>query len=57
MSSLCCFFHVFLQVGIKQVIRCAMHIPVSITGIKRETQKLCNRIYTDIITGKYRTGV
>ena len=32
--------HVFLQVGIKQVIRYAMHTPVSITGIKRETQDL-----------------
>ena len=32
--------HVFLQVGIKQVILCAMHTPVSITGIKRETQNL-----------------
>ena len=29
--------HVFLQVGIKQVIQCAMHTPVSITGIKHET--------------------
>ena len=32
--------HVFLQVGIKQVIRCVMHTPVNITGIKRETQNL-----------------
>ena len=34
--------HVLLQVGIKQVIRCAMHTPVSInfTGIKRQTQNL-----------------
>ena len=32
--------HVFLQVGIKQVIRCVMDTPVNITGIKRETQNL-----------------
>ena len=32
--------HVFLQVGIKQVIRCAMHTPVNITEIKCETQNL-----------------
>ena len=50
--------HVFLQVGIKQVIRCFMHTPVNITGIKRETQNLCtgNRIYRYIITGNDRTG-
>ena len=32
--------HVFLQVGIKEVIRWVMHTPVNITGIKRETQNL-----------------
>ena len=31
--------HVFLQVEIKQVIWCAMHTPVSITGIKTHNTK------------------
>ena len=41
--------HVFLQVGIKQVIRCVMHTPVNITGIKtRNTKPIPVTGYIDI---------
>ena len=34
----------FLQVGIKQVIQCAMHTPVSITGINHLAAKRLEKV-------------